>query len=322
MLDLGFAGFLAVIALGAGARILGWLRQSPDEVLDEMACALPLGLGCLALGVFGLGELRCLNPVGLAVLIAIFVKLGLGCGLRLMRNLYFRSSVLPEWGATELPGRVIACCLALALLGTSLVAIGPVTGGDALCYHLQVPKAFLMKGAVGFDPDLHETIYPLVTELLYTVALALRGPVACRWIQFALGLVLALNVSALARPVLGRRAWWAGAIVVLTPAVSNGMSAPLNDVSLAAFGTAALHAWSRLMDHPTREAALVAGILGGLAIGVKYPALVFCALLAGAIACRPVAPRPLGHPVAPRAWLGLAAVYVVAVVAVGGSWYL
>ena len=126
-----------------------------------------------------------------------------------------------------------------------------MTDGDALCYHLQVPKVFLMRGSVGFLPDLHETVYPLVTELLYALALEFRGPVACRGIQWFLGLVFAANVIALARPVLGSRAWWAGAIVLSVPAVSNGMTAPLNDVALAAFGTAAIFAWIRLHDRPS-----------------------------------------------------------------------
>ena len=92
--------------------------------------------------------------------------------------------------------------------------------------------------------------------------------------------MLAANVTALARPSLGRRAWWAGAIVLLVPAVSNGMSAPLNDVALAAFGTAAIFAWIRLHDRPSGAAAVVAGVFAGLAVGVKYPALVLVGLLA------------------------------------------
>ena len=180
----------------------------------------------------------------------------------------------------------MAFCLGSALLGTGLVAIGPVTDGDALCYHLQVPKEFLMHGSVGFDPDLHETVYPLVTELIYLPALEFRGPGACRWIQWVLGLVLFANVTALARPSLGRRAWWAGTIVMLAPAISNGMSAPLNDVSLAAFGTAAIFAWTRMLDRPSFAAAAIAGVYAGLAIGVKYPALVLFGLLTAATALR------------------------------------
>ena len=65
------------------------------------------------------------------------------------------------------------------------------------------PKLFLWRGAAVFDPDLHETVYPLLTEMLYAVALAFRGPVACRLVHWVLGLVLAANVTALARPSLG-----------------------------------------------------------------------------------------------------------------------
>ena len=206
-----------------------------------------------------------------------------------------------------------------------MVATGPVTDGDALCYHLQVPKVFLMPGAAGFDPDLHETVYPLVTEMLYAVALEFRGPVACRWIQWFLGLALAANVTAMARPSLGRRAWWAGAIVLLAPAISNGMSAPLNDVALAAFGAAAIFAWTRLLDRPGPAAAAVAGVLAGLAIGVKYPALVLFGLMGGflwrtgleVVSCRRIVPGPRR-----RSWLTLAAVYSLATLAVGGWWYL
>jgi hypothetical protein len=167
--------------------------------------------------------------------------------------------------------------LTATLLGTLLTALAPVTDGDALCYHLQVPKLFLSQGAVGFEPDLHETVYPLLTEMLYAVALAARGPVACRLVQWLLGLVFAANVAALARPSLKDRAWWAGTVALLVPAISNGMSAPLNDVALAAFGTAALFAWARSHDRPTLAA--LAGVFAGLALGVKYPALVLTGLL-------------------------------------------
>src|SRR5262245_48172481 len=180
----------------------------------------------------------------------------------------------------------IATCTGVALLASSAAALAPVTDGDALCYHLQVPKAFLMRGSVGFLPDLHETLYPLITELLYALALEIRGPVACRGIQWFLGLALAFNVIALARPILGKRAWWAGAMILLVPAVSNGMTAPLNDVALAAFGMAAIFAWTRLHDRPSDRAAITAGLFAGLAMGVKYPALVLFGLLASATALR------------------------------------
>src|SRR5262249_22108290 len=165
-----------------------------------------------------LGELGWLNRFGLALWLAVLMELGIVPAYRLLRALGSRIETgRPDRSATD---RFLALCLGVAWLGTAMVAIGPVTDGDGLCYHLQVPKAFLMRDPVGFDPDLHETIYPLLTELLYAPALEFRGPVACRWLAWAMGLSLAANVTALARPSLGRRAWWAGVIVALVPAVS------------------------------------------------------------------------------------------------------
>ncbi len=216
----------------------------------------------------------------------------------------------------------VLVCTSLVLLGSAICALAPVTDGDALCYHLQVPKVFLVQGSVGFAPDLHETVYPLMTELLYALALEFRGPVACRWVQWILGLVFAANVVALARPTLGRRAYWAGAIALAVPAISNGMSAPLNDVALAAFGTAAIVGFMRLRENACYCTAIVAGALAGLAIGVKYPALVLCGLLFLGIALRGLLRHRAGAAIPAGRWLALAGVYLGVMVLVGGCWYV
>jgi hypothetical protein len=345
MIDLVCAGFIAFVAMGVGGRILNRLGQVPDRPLDALALELPIGFGFIALATLALGELGVLNRAGLALVLAIGLEIGLVALLGRIRGVlasatralhqclafaarFLRSAPQSRPTATswlrlavaQLPSIAIASCLGLLILGTTLSAQAPVTDGDALCYHLQVPKVFLIRGSVGFLPDLHETVYPLVTEMLYLIGLGFRGPIACRWIQWVLGLVFAANVVALARPSLGRRAWWAGAIALLVPAVSNGMSAPLNDVALAAFGTAAIFAWVRLHERPSLAAASVGGLLAGLAAGVKYPALVLCALLAAGIVLRAV-PRPSGSLGRTR-WLGLAAVYVGVAAIVGGCWYL
>jgi hypothetical protein len=206
--------------------------------------------------------------------------------------------------------------MVLTVIGTLLTALAPVTDGDALCYHLQVPKGFLARGSVGFEPDLHETVYPLVTELLFAVALEFRGPIACRLVSWVLGLAFAANVTALARPCLGARAWWAGTIALLVQAVSNGMSAPLNDVALAAFGAAALVGWMRFHEDPSPRRAVLAGLLAGLTLGVKYPALAWAGLLGLAVAIS--AHRKRG----PRVAVELTLLFGGVTLLVGGPWYL
>jgi Dolichyl-phosphate-mannose-protein mannosyltransferase len=322
MIDLGFAAVLALITLGVGKRLLDWLGQTPDHPLDAVALAMPLGMGAAALAVLALGELACLNLLGVTIVLAVFTELGAIRAIRLLRQLGAGTRGFFRGESFRFPGSAIAVISGMALLATAVAAVAPVTDGDALCYHLQVPKAFLIKGSIGFLPDLHESVYPLVTELLYALALEIRGPVACRGIQWFLGLVLAANVTALARPSLCSRAWWAGALILLVPAVSNGMAAPLNDVALAAFGMAAVFAWSRLHTRPSYRAAITAGLFAGLAAGVKYPALVLCALLAAAIALRALDPRTLDRCDRRPSWPGLALAFAAATLAVGIWWYL
>ena len=322
MLDLGLALFLALVAAGIGKRLLNWIGELPGHPLDALALATPLGLGLLALGCLLLGQAGWLNLVGLAVLLGVATELGLLAGFRLLRELARHSLKRPEKGLTTVVDRLLLVFLMLTLGATALAALAPVTDGDALCYHLQVPKVFLVRQAVYFDPDLHETVYPLVTELLYAIGLEFRGPVACRCLQWVLGLVFAAGVAALARPSLGRRAWWAAALAVLVPAISNGMAAPLNDVSLAAFGVAAFLAWTRCFDRPSRASTVVAGAFTGLAIGVKYPALVLAALLTAATLLRPVLDPAWRSRRGAIRTLMMAAGFLGTAVLLGGAWYL
>ncbi len=281
MTNLLFLVLLVAWSAGVGRAILRRLAPLPDHPADAAALVVPLGLGILSLAALGLGELGGLNRAGLGIVLAVGGVVAIWDASRVARRSGGDRFDPRALGSAWAVGPDVAFDLALAagIVGSLLVALTPVTDGDALCYHLQVPKEFLSSGSVGFAPDLHETVYPLVTEMLYAVGLAFRGPVACRLIQWAFGLVFAASVTALARPVLGQRARWAGTIALLVPAISNGMGAPLNDVALAAYGCAALVAWLRWFDRPTAGAAVLAGLLAGLALGVKYPAIVWTGML-------------------------------------------
>ena len=314
-LDLGFVAALAVVAAGLGSWALDLLRLRPDHPVDAWGLAVALGMGMLALLTLGLAAVGGLTGGGIAIL--GWIALGLGswpggrASVAAVREIGRKVSDDAGWFGWLIDGAWIA-----GLAGTLVTAFVPVTDGDALCYHLQVPKVFLLAHGTTFEPDLHETIYPLATEMLYALALAARGPVACRLVEWLLGLVFGLIVTALARPVLGdARARWAGAIAILVPAVSTGMGAPLNDVALAAFGNTAILGWTRWRDRPSIGAAGLAGVLLGLAVGIKYPALVLGGVLTVGFVL-------FGSPgVTIRRRIGHALVFGLVALLVGGAWY-
>ena len=284
MYDFLLIAILCLIAAVVGLRFMKSMGTEFETASDHLALAVSMGMACLAVLALFLGIIGELRPEALA---AGLVGLALMSGAAAWRHLgrltkeLIRGS-LPQ-GFTP---RVLAGCLGLAVLGTFFTSLTPVTDGDALCYHLQVPKQFLVQQGLYFDPDLHETVYPLLTEMLYAIALAFRGPIACRLVHWVLGILFAANVTALARKSLGPRAWWAGAIALLVPAVSNGMGAPLNDVALATFGTASLVALERYWDQRESRWLTLTGGMAGLAIGVKYPALVLVGLIGLSIVWR------------------------------------
>lgn len=309
LLDLGFVAILTFAAAGLGRFVLGRAGLTIAAWTDRAALEVTIGLGLLGLGVFLLGLSNWLTPGSIALLILPGLAMGGWSG----RGEAMTAARVPSAPRT-LDDRILLLLTAAALVGTLLTALAPVTDGDALAYHLQLPKAFLAGHAVRFRPYQHESAYPLLTELLYAIGLAWRGPVACRLIQWTLGVCLAGNVAALARPALGDRAWWAGTVVLLVPAISNGMTASLNDVALAAFAAAALVAWLGWFDVPDPRRAALAGLAAGLTLGVKYPGLVWVGLLTLTMAAAIVAGR--------RGRFGHLGVFLLATVAVGGGWYL
>jgi len=170
----------------------------------------------------------------------------------------------------------------LACLGSLLAALAPPTAGDALCYHLELPKTFLAEGAIRFLPDHENGTFPLLVEMWYLWGLAVGGPVTAQLIHWECGVLLGLATVVLARPIVGRQwAWLAGAAVLVTPGVCNQMAAPLNDVALALLTTLALAAWWRAVAAgENRRWFVLAGLAAGGALATKYVAIVFLAAAA------------------------------------------
>lgn len=213
---------------------------------------------------------------------------------------------------------------AIAALAALVAALAPPTAGDALCYHLELPKRFLAAHGLLDLPYSDNATFPLLAEMWYLWALAIGGPTAAQLVHWEFGLLLALAAWALAEPIVGRGAGaLAAAVTLLVPGVTNQMTAPLNDVALAALATLGLAAWWRAAvdgERPGWYAA--AGLAWGGALGTKYLALVFLAAVGlvtlGAWLRRP---RDLRWGDARRLALGAAMAATVAV-SVAGPWYL
>jgi 4-amino-4-deoxy-L-arabinose transferase-like glycosyltransferase len=272
--DFLFLIILALFSIAQGGCFWRLATGQWPKDWQRPALAMPLGLGLsgLILGLFAAwGHFHAgLVLVVLISLIALFCYC-LNHKKSIKLNLHqFQKNIFPGWSRW---------------LWLLLVCVGwlglhaPVTDGDALCYHLEVAKRMAQNGSVRFDPDLHETAYPLLVESLQATALHLRGPVATRSISFLFGLSLSASAIMLARPLTGtRNGIWAGILLLSVPIVNCGMIAPLNDVPLAAFCAAALVALSETSLGRRQQVALCA-LYCGLACGVKFPGIVWSGVM-------------------------------------------
>ncbi len=293
-------GCQTLTAFGLGRPALQALRVELDDALDELVWSLAIGwVLCgqilLALGVVGAWY----RPV-----IGVLSTAGAFWGMSELVQAWFRweyqrcakpdaarrGNASEELTPPPAPGLWVG---AVGLvLGASLIsALAPPTAGDALCYHLELPKRFLAAHRLEFFAHDENVTYPLLTELWYLWGLALEGGVAAQLVHWQAGVGLAAAAVLVGRSVIGR-SWSlvAGAIVLLVPAVTNQMTAPLNDLSLALMAVLGWEAWRRASgaEH-TRGWRFVAGTLLGGALAIKYLALVW--LVAIALATLATMPR-------------------------------
>jgi len=336
---------VALAAFGVGRPVLRGLGVGQEDRLSAGVWSIALGLIVAAMFLMGLGLLGGLYAPAIGAMTAAAacwgaIELRRGCfgphggteggqshfcGLLPQESGQSPASdtgepAPPAWPTSPwwlLAG--VGMAAAAAAIGSLVGALAPPTAGDALCYHLQLPKVFLAEHGFADLPYDENATFPLTAEMWFLWGLALDGGVSAQLVHWGLGVLLTLATVVLATPILGRPwAWIAGGVVLLTPGVNNQMTAPLNDVALAAFTTLSLAAWYRAaVDEDDGRWFVVAGMAAGAALGTKYIAGLF-ALAVAATWLWAMARHPQHR------WRLLRGAAVVAVVAasIGGPWYL
>jgi len=333
LLSLVSLALIALASYGLGRPIVRGLGVGREDWLSSWVWSVASGLIVAGTLLAGIGLVGVLYSPLIGVLSVAACFWGIG-------QLVSEWGVRPNRAATaevppsDAPGEsqrapwrsppkwMRACVLLLAVLaclGSLIAAMAPPTAGDALCYHLELPKTFLADHAIRYLPYSENSTFPLLVEMWYLWGLALEGGVAAQLVHWGLGVLLALATVVLATPVVGRPwAWIAGAVVVLVPGVNNQMTAPLCDVALALSVTLAMAAWWRAVaGGEGRRWFLLAGLAAGGALATKYVAIVFAAAVAITSVwafCR--------QPYRRRLLVEGAAIVAIVAIGVGGLWYV
>ncbi len=346
LVELALLSLIALAAQHAGRRALELFRVTWSTRLGHIAASVSLGLGMLSYVVLALGLTGTLTLP--AVIIAALAWLAtLECAASWWRrrsqvacarqgvaetrsvsasdsaatgknHVAFASGLCRNWIARSIrvDGAAQVLLLTVITLGTLTGALAPPTAGDAMCYHLEIPKRFVQLGAVQFLALTDNSLFPFLMEMLYTLALLVRGAVLAQLLHWLVGLLFAAAVVELATPSLGRAGGrWAGLIALAVPGVTNQMAAPLNDLAVALFATLLVIAWSRWSEVREWRWLVLAAVFGGFGLSVKLVTAAMAAIVLVAIFAQ--AWRRDGF----RTAAATASVFVVCLVVTGGVWY-
>lgn len=174
---------------------------------------------------------------------------------------------------------IFICCLPYLIL-----TFYPPTAFDATMYHLPYARSYVQSHQLVFTPYLRFPVFPQTNDMLFTLALLLDDDIFAQLIEFLMMVVLTMALIGFGRRFFSRRAgWWAAALFLCSPMVIWLGTIPYIDMGLALFTTMAIYAvWIWFKDQ-TKHWLILAGIFFGLAIGTKYTAIFFLAILTVAI---------------------------------------
>ncbi|MBK7893314.1 MAG: glycosyltransferase family 39 protein [Anaerolineaceae bacterium] len=206
------------------------------------------------------------------------------------------------------PSRSITLYL-LIVLGLALIlALLPPTDWDGLFYHLNGPKLYLEAGRIVGGIDIPHLSFPALFEMLFTLAMGLRGDVAAKLLHFSfipwlMALVYLISTRFFATEEIAYSAvagvptvpqsagaekrksggWTAVLILISMPMVLNLGAQAYNDLPLAFYQVAALVAILRWRQNEQTGWLILSGVFAGLAMGLKYTSFVTPLLLAGTV---------------------------------------
>ncbi len=316
----GVLGVAGVVLITSGLVAVGRLALqllAPHSVRPELPhrmLAAGLGIALLSTGILGLGMAGLLHRAVLAVLIGSMGALGAWEIVRRMRS---------SASVSELPGWVPAVAVAAVALPALPFLLLPPLARDALVYHLEVPRQYLLHHGLIELPRNVYAYFPKGIEMLFTVALGLFPPWTTHFVHFSF---LALTVLEYAAAV-GRQAprWlWLPAVLAFATVPTLWLDATYAYIDAGLMFFVTLTALGLDWHHRRGDPALLGAslLLAGFVAAIKYTAFYYVLALLGVylvsvLARRRTADLAWRHPV----WLGVGLLVFAGPYLIWNTWH-
>ncbi len=217
----------------------------------------------------------------------------LGCaGFAAQIVLRPRTVPAAEFVMDSFPGRtgLAFTYRALAAVGILWLVLFSVTSvlapqqADTLITHIALPSYYINMGKVAFNPNHFHSYFPENTEMLVMWALLFKSEVAATLLMWGFYAAFIFLIWGFLKRCTDPLSATAATLVALSiPNISNAAMTIKNDMPVSVFLVANFWTLTECMRRPaaSKRWALLAGILGGAAIGHKLTALSAAGISAG-----------------------------------------
>ena len=285
---------LFATAFAIGQRMLFVLghRFSPSNSdLSELFWAVGIGIGIIGLGLI------CLGALGLYSQGYMFAWLILASLIARSRHDIVESpfqtngaqrslrsqlrAILHDFLGNPLQAAVIAVALLIGLIN----ALSPPTGFDALTYHLYVPKMYLETGHIRLLDSPVQSNYPILMQMVYGYGLVFGSGIFAKLLNFSFFAALLLWVHHEIGRSVDPRASMLGLLLPLSaPICLFWAGTAYVDGAWDFFELGALLALIRWSQTARRHWLVIAALMAGFALGIKFQGLLGLLAFLGLIA--------------------------------------
>jgi hypothetical protein len=279
VLDLVAVGAMVSLAGGLGRRITKGRWQN-FHGFEQMALEAALGLGLLSLFWLAVGLAG-----GYQAWSAWLILLTGWIALHKDNRAWLKGStaLASVFRESSRFGKILAFSILAMAISQLLIAMAPPLKWDALMYHLEIPRQYVLNGQFAFLANNPYWGNPQAGAQLYTWALLLRGYETATVLGWAIFTLFVLGIlGLLARTTNIESSWVALAALFAGASIRGQMSWGYVDGLVALFGFCVITLLIELIKTREVKAIYWIGLFSGLSLWSKLTAglIVICVLVA------------------------------------------
>jgi len=268
-----YAIIFLLISLGIGYRIFR-LFKLPTSLLETFLFSTGIGFGILMYLTFFIGVLGGLYHSVIYISLSL---LGLLASKELIRLF---SPLLKEKRQKNRPKdsisffeRGLKIILIFLLLLCFFSALTPAIGWDSAVAHLNLPKIYLNAHKIGFVANSFSSNLPLNMQMLYLLALVVKGPILAKLIHFTFGILILLMIKSFSQRYFSNQIGLLAMVIFLTnPVVIFEATIAYIDLGVSFYSLLALYGFFCWLDSNNKKWLYLMAIFSGISLGMKYTA--------------------------------------------------